>query len=47
MRRGIADLHRRAQISQQATQRYLDALAEVDDDTTLHGLVQRLGQRRK
>src|SRR5260370_1061521 len=47
MRRGIADLHRRAQISQQATERYLDALAEVDDDTTLQELVGRLGQRRK
>jgi hypothetical protein len=47
MRRGIADLHRRAQISQQATERYLDALAEVDDDTTLEELVGRLGQRRK
>jgi hypothetical protein len=47
MRRGIADLHRRAQISQQATERYLDALAEVDEDTTLEELVGRLGQRRK
>jgi len=47
MRRGIADLHRRAQVSRRATERYLDALAEVDDDTTLEELVRRLGQRPK
>lgn len=47
MRRGIADLHRRAEVSRRATERYLDALAEVDDDTTLEELVRRLGQRRQ
>jgi hypothetical protein len=47
MRRGIADLHRRAEISRRATERYLDALAEVDDDTTLEELIRRLGQRRQ
>ena len=46
MRRGIADLHRRAQVSAQATQRYLDALASVEEDTTLEELVQRLSQPR-
>jgi hypothetical protein len=45
MRRGIADLHRRAQVSRRATERYLDSLAEVDDDTTLEELIRRLGQR--
>ena len=35
MRKGIADLHRRAQVSHAANGRYLDALAHVDDDTTL------------
>jgi hypothetical protein len=35
MRKGIADLHRRAEVSQAANERYLDALAVVDDDTTL------------
>lgn len=45
MRRGIADLHRRAKVSRRATERYLDALAEVDDETTLEELVGRLGQR--
>jgi hypothetical protein len=44
MRRGIADLHRRAEISAQITERYLGALASVDDDTTLDELLRRLGQ---
>jgi hypothetical protein len=44
MRRGIADLHRRTEVSQKATERYLDALASVDDDTTLDELLGRLGQ---
>lgn len=35
MRKGIADLHRRAEVSQASNERYLDALACVDDDTTL------------
>lgn len=33
MRKGVADLHRRAQLSQNANERYLDALAVVDDTT--------------
>jgi hypothetical protein len=44
MRRGIADLHRRAEVSRKATERYLDALASVDDDTTLEELIQSLGR---
>lgn len=44
MRRGIADLHRRAEISGTITGRYLDALASVDEDTTLEELLRRLGQ---
>jgi len=35
MRKGIADLHRRAQLSQAVNERYLDALAAVSDDATL------------
>jgi len=46
LRRGIADLHRRAQVSRTATERYLDALASVDQDTTLQEILQRLGQPR-
>jgi len=44
MRRGIADLHRRAEVSRKATERYLDALASVDEDTTLEELIQHLGR---
>ena len=34
LRRGIADLHRRAEVSRRA-ERYLDALATVEQDVTL------------
>lgn len=34
MRKGVADLHRRAQLCQAANERYLDALAAVSDDAT-------------
>jgi len=33
MRKGIADLHRRAMVSQRSNERYLDALAAVEDTT--------------
>jgi hypothetical protein len=33
LRKGVADLHRRAQISQRSNETYLDALAAVDDTT--------------
>lgn len=33
LRKGVADLHRRAQVSQRSNDSYLDALAAVDDDT--------------
>ena len=39
MRKGIADLHRRAEVSQKANERYLDALAAVDDSTSLQELL--------
>ncbi len=35
LRKGIADLHRRVQLSQAANERYLDALAAVSTDATL------------
>ena len=44
LRRGIADLHRRAEVSRKAVERYLDALASVDEDTTLEDVLHRLGQ---
>ena len=42
MRKGIADLHRRAEVSQKANERYLDALASVDDSASLRELVDPL-----
>jgi len=42
MRRGIADIHRRADLSKKAGERYLDGFASVDDDTTLEELITRL-----
>lgn len=47
MRRGIADLHRRAEVSRKAAERYLDAFASVNEDTTLEELVRRFGQPRQ
>jgi hypothetical protein len=44
MRRGIADLHRRAEVSRKAAERYLDAFASVDEATTLEELVRHLGK---
>jgi hypothetical protein len=41
LRRGIADLHRRAELSRKAAERYLDAFAAVDDDATLEELIAR------
>jgi len=46
LRGGVADLHRRAQISERAAERYLDALAGVDEQSTLEELIGRLGQPR-
>lgn len=42
MRKGIADLHRRTQVSQTSNERYLEALAAVSDDTTLGELIETL-----
>ena len=47
LRRGVADLHRRALLSHKAASRYLDAFATVDDATTLDELLQRLEQPRQ
>jgi hypothetical protein len=44
MRRGIADLHRRAEVSQKANDRYFTALACVDDSATVKELTDRLAQ---
>ena len=42
MRKGVADLHRRAEVSQTANERYLQALASVEDTTSLGELAARL-----
>ena len=44
LRKGIADLHRRAEVSQASNERYLDALSTVDDDTTLAELFDQVSR---
>lgn len=39
LRKGVADLHRRAEVSQRSNEHYLDALAAADDTTPLHRLL--------
>jgi hypothetical protein len=47
MRRGVADLHRRAEVSQKAAERYADALASVDDTRRLEELTENLERSTK
>jgi hypothetical protein len=42
LRRGVADLQRRAQVSQAANERYLEALTSVDDGATLEERLLRI-----
>ena len=42
LRKGVADLHRRAQVSEAANQRYLQALANVQDTASLGSLTEKL-----
>jgi hypothetical protein len=42
LRKGVADIHRRAQISQAANQRYLDQLTDVDTAQSLGALTESL-----
>jgi DNA-binding HxlR family transcriptional regulator len=44
MRRGVADLFRRAEVAQKAAERYADALATVDDSRRLEELTKGLEQ---
>jgi hypothetical protein len=44
LRKGIADLHRRAEVSQRANATYLEALAAVDDRTPLRQLLDRVSR---
>jgi hypothetical protein len=45
MRKGIADLHRRATVSQASNERYLQALTAVHDNTPLRQLAEPMCQR--
>lgn len=45
MRKGVADLHRRAEVSQASNGRYLEALASVDDSTPLRELLDQVSRR--
>lgn len=47
MRRGVADLHRRAQVSQTANERYAEAAATLQETTPVKEVAQRLCQRAK
>jgi hypothetical protein len=40
MRKGVADLHRRAEVSQKANERYLEAMAAVEQSTPLKDLAE-------
>lgn len=44
MRKGVADLHRRAEISQKSNERYLDALATIDTNETLPEIIKPVCQ---
>lgn len=45
LRKGIADLQRRARVSQASNDRYLEALSTVDDPTTIKELTERVCRR--
>jgi hypothetical protein len=47
MRRGLADLHRRGEISQKVNERYLDALASVDDSARLQEILEPIEKRKQ
>ncbi len=46
MRKGVADLHRRADVSQKANERYLDHLSSAASEATVHETLARVCQRR-
>jgi len=47
MRRGWADLHRRGEVSQKVNERYLDALASVDDSARMHEILEPVERRKQ
>ena len=44
MRKGVADLHRRAQVSRKATERYAESLATIADKTPLGEIAEKLSR---
>jgi len=46
LRRGLADLHRRGEVSQQVNERYLDALASVDDSARVREILEPVEKRK-
>jgi hypothetical protein len=42
LRKGVADLHRRAEVSQHANERYLESLATIDETTPLGPLTETI-----
>lgn len=44
LRQGVADLHRRTEISQACNERYLDALAQIDTSTPVGVLLENISQ---
>jgi hypothetical protein len=47
MRKGVADLHQRAEVSRKITERYAESLATVEEQTPLGELAADLGQRQQ
>lgn len=47
MRRGLADLHRRGAVSQKINERYLEALASVDDSARLQEILEPIEKRKQ
>ncbi len=45
LRKGVADMHRRAEVSQKSNERYLEALAVVEEGATVEELVEPLARR--
>jgi hypothetical protein len=45
LRKGVADLHRRAEISRRINERYVEALATVEEKKSLEEVTKALGQR--
>jgi hypothetical protein len=47
LRQGVADLHRRAEVSEKINERYAESLANVEEPTSLAELTQHLGRRQE